>query len=561
MPSVVINSSKEPVDRLEFDMVKKLTLCQVSPEVCAGNDIQTYKEGPSVSDTDSLRIKGGYPLYGSIKIDGAKNGVLPLMTAALLTNEPLVLTNVPDIVDVRHMLKLLTILGVEGAETVDKKLGTRTLDLWFRGNVESIRVTLQSPDSVQEVLELSKKFRASYFILGPLVGRFGVGILAHSGGCSLGSRPTNFHVDVMKAFGADVQEGEDFRRMFIPEWRIKYDLVRGSGVNAYYEGRKYSFPKISVGATINAILAAVMMEWKTHLSNCAVEPEVLDLCVCLRKMGAAIDVRAREIHVMGVRFLNGTTHRVIPDRIEAGTFMIAAAATKGKVLLTNIENPYPLVGSLGDLLSQAGFAVTYGENSVRVSHCDACSSCDSVAIRNPYTPVAETIREIRTMEYPGFPTDLQSQMLVLLSSWDGITNCRIVENIWEDRFKQVPELRKMGAQIEIVSPNEAIIERGKKLRGVTVIASDLRDAAALCIAGLSTAKGEVTLVRNTHHLNRGYSSFEEKLKNCGAQIERVQKDSCITRDCHWACNVNCSRKGANSDSLILVPAIYAFLCS
>lgn len=486
--------------------------------------------GSSVCDTDSLRIVGGYPLQGSIKIDGAKNGVLPLMATALLTNEPLVLTNVPDIVDVGYMLKLLTIFGVERTDTVDKNLGMRMLKLWFRGDAKSIRTTLQSPDNVQEVIELSKRFRASYFILGPLVGRFGVGILAHSGGCSLGSRPTNFHIDVMKAFGAAVQEDENFQRMLIPEWRIKY------GVNKDHE---YSFPKISVGATINAILAAVMMEWTTRLSNCAVEPEVLDLCMCLRKMGAVINVRAREIHVMGVRFLNGTTHRVIPDRIEAGTFMIAAAATKGNVILTNIENPYPLVGTLGDLLGRAGFVVTYERNSVRVSHCDTYSSCNH--IRSP-------IQELQTMEYPGFPTDLQSQMLVLLSGWDEITNCRIIENIWEDRFRQVPELRKMGAQIKIVSPKEAIIERGKKLHGMSVIANDLRGAAALCIAGLSATKGEITVVQNAYHLSRGYSLFEEKLRNCGAQIERVrgdEKESYVTdRECRWAHSINYSSKGA-----------------
>lgn len=489
-----------------------IKLLQVSPKL---SNEQLREESSLLVSEDSLEIEGGNPLCGSIKIDGAKNGVLPLMAASLLTDEPLILTNVPDIADVRHMLRLLAILGVQGEESADEMFDTRTLELRFRGNAESVRTTLQSPESVSEVLELSKKFRAAYFILGPLVGRFGVGILPRTGGgCSLGLRPTNFHVDVMRAFGADVEDCEGFGRIFIPEWRVKRDLATG------VREREYTFPKISIGATINAILAAVTKAWNTHLSNCAIEPEVLDLCICLRKMGAKIDVRAREIQVTGVWFLNGVVHRVVPDRIEAGTFMIAAAATKGNVTLTNIEKPYLLVGNLGNLLSRMGFAVTYGENSIQVRYRG-----------NFYgnaPPIAENISEIQTLEYPGFPTDLQSQVMVLLSCWDGIANCRVIENIWEDRFKQVPELQKMGAKIKVVGPREAVIERGKKLHGVTVVASDLRDAAALCIAGLSTVKGEVTLVKNVHHLDRGYTLFEEKLRNCGGRIRRVRnrvKDS------------------------------------
>ena len=517
---------------------------EVQSELTAGRrEIEEFgDEASSVSDWDSLRIEGGFPLCGSVKIDGAKNGVLPLMAAVLLTNEPLVLTNVPEITDVWYMLELLTILGVEGVEQVDEKLGEQTLVLKFSGNKDSIQSTLQSPGSVQKILELSEKFRASYFILGPLVGRFGVGILARSGGCRLGSRPTNFHVAAMKAFGADIQESGMFQRISIPEWRFENNLMGGADIGVY----EYCFPKISVGATINAVLAAVTLKWRSHLSNCAMEPEVLDVCACLRKMGAVIDVRGREIQVTGVPLLNGAAHRVLPDRIEAGTFMIATAATRGNVTLTNIENPYPLVGNVGDLLSRAGFAVTYGESCVRVSTYGGSS---------PDTP---TIQEIQTMEYPGFPTDLQSQMLVLLSGWDEVTNCRIVENIWEDRFKQVPELHKMGAQIEIVSPREAVIERGSKLCGVTVVASDLRDAAALCIAGLSTAKGEVTVVKNVHHLDRGYSLFEEKLKRCGAQLRRVQNctqesHTMATDTNYWQGSI---RKGTCLDHSVLAHTIY-----
>ena len=463
-----------------------------------------FEEGASLSSSDSLKIEGGYPLQGSIKIDGAKNSVLQLMAATLLTDESLLLTNVPDIMDVHHMLELLKILGVEGEVTNNKLLGSRTLQLCFKGNGSYIKTALQSYKYVRKVLEISKRFRASYFVLGPLVGRFGFGILAHPGGCDLGSRPTNFHVDVMRAFGASVKANESFLTIILPQQTIE------NGVAVHH-----AFPKLSVGATTNAILTAVIREKKkTYLSNCAVEPEILDLCICLRKMGAKIDIRSREIEITGVQSLQGTTYRVIPDRIEAGTFMIATAATMGNVTLENIENSYQLVGHLGDLLSKAGCIVTYGNNYVQVNH-----SCDTAAL-----PAKRMISEIQTQKYPGFPTDLLSPMLALLSGWDGITNCRLVENIWDDRFKTVPELQKMGAHINIMSSMEVMIKRGKKLHGATVVARNLRCAAALCIAGLSAAKGEVTLVKDVYHLDRGYTAFEEKLRKCGAHIERIRSD-------------------------------------
>lgn len=474
---------------------------------------------PSISD--SLKIEGGYPLQGLIKIDGAKNSVLPLMAAALLTDESLILTNVPDISDVRYMLKLLTIFGVKWEETANRVLGTWTLKLQFEGNVTSIQTTLRSRNSLKKLLELSKKFRSSYFVLGPLVGRFGFGILARTGGCNIGARPTNFHIDVMRAFGANVEDGKGFQKIFIPQFtqRMEHDSFQWNGVRTH--DFEYTFPNTSFGATVNAILAAVTRGHTTNLSNCAVEPEVIDLCICLRKMGAKIDVRDRKIQILGVKFLNGTMHRVIPDRIEAGTFMIAAAVTKGNVTLVDIENPYPLVGRIGDLLRLTGSAVKYGANYVQVNH-----SGDRNMLRNNVDKqlVPMSLPDIITSKFPGFPTDLQSQTLAFLSGLDGVVNCRIVENIWEDRFKMVPELQKMGAQIEIVSPREVIIKRGKKLHGVTVVANDLRSAAALCIAGLSVAKGEVTLVKDVHHLDRGYASFEEKLQNCGARIQRVKDD-------------------------------------
>lgn len=495
------------------------------------------EEGYSSSGSDSLKIEGGYPLQGVIKIDGAKNSVLPLMAAVLLTDESLILTNVPDIVDVRYMLKLLAILDVEWEETINEVLGSWTLKLRFKGNATSICATLRSRDHVKKVLELSTKFRASYFVLGPLVGRFGVGILAHSGGCDLGSRPTNFHVEVMRAFGANIKDSEGFQKIFIP---MEHELFgQTNGVKKQDFG--YRFPNISVGATINAILVAVTRGWTTLLSNCAVEPEVIDLCMCLRKMGAKIDIKARAIHIVGVKLLKSTTHRIIPDRIEAGTFMIAAAATKGNVTLVDIENPYPLVGSLGDLLRQTGSVLKYGETYVQVNH-----SSDGDALRNDID--LRTAPEIRTSEYPGFPTDLQPQMLALLSGWDGVTNCRIVENIFDDRFKMVSELQKMGAEIEIVSPREVIIKRGKRLHGVTVVASNLRNAAALCIAGLIAAKGEVTIVKDVHHLDRGYASFEEKLRNCGARIQRVHNNVKDNRYCPWQSAGSCSTCLANDGS-------------
>ena len=473
-----------------------LVSCKV--QVSASN----IEGNSSLFSSDSFRIEGGYPLWGSVTIDGAKNSILPLMAAALLTDESLILTNVPDITDARYMLELLKILGAMATDMVH---GARTLKLTFKGNVSTIKASLESNDFVRNLLKLSKKLRASYYILGPLVGRFGIGILTNPGGCNLGSRPTNLHVDAMRALGANVEDNKNFQRVVLPR-PAEQDEVPVPTL-------KHTFPTISVGATINTILAAVIGNKKTFISNCSIEPEVLDLITCLRKMGANIERRARDIEIHGVYSLKGTTYRVIPDRFEAGTFMIAAAATMGNVTLKNIDDPYPLVGSLGELLRKVGCMVTYGKNYTQII-------CSHAFENVPVIP--SLIPEIQTREYPsGFPTDLQSTMLALLSGWEGISNCRVIENIFEDRFKIVQELRKMGAQIEKVSSREVIIKIGRRLHGAIVMAQDLRGAAALCIAGLSTDKGEVTVVNGVYHLDRGYTSFEEKLRSCGAKIKRV----------------------------------------
>jgi UDP-N-acetylglucosamine 1-carboxyvinyltransferase len=332
----------------------------------------------------------------------------------------------------------------------------------------------------------------------------------------------------MRAFGASVEDAEGYKRIFIPEHGMELDSPQGCGIKVQVNA--YSFPKMSFGATINAILAAVMRDGEvTYLSNCVIEPELLNLCDCLHTMGAKIKLhpQAQEMRIIGVKSLEGTTHRVLPDRIEAGTFMITAAATRGNMTLLNIEDPRILVGSLGDLLSEVGSIISYGDNYIQINHSDS----------NPLSYQLLT-HEIQT---PAFPTDLQSQMLALLSGLDGISNFRIVEIIWENRFKTVPELQKMGADIEVIGPKEVVVKKGRKLHGATVVAGDLRNAAALCIAGLSTAKGDVTLVKNAHHLDRGYALFEEKLQGCGAQIERVHSTAAI-KDDHCSLTQSCSTR-------------------
>jgi UDP-N-acetylglucosamine 1-carboxyvinyltransferase len=424
---------------------------------------------------DSILIKGGTPLVGEITISGSKNASLPIMTASLLTSEMLELTNIPRLSDIDTMSNLLTNHGtrIEAEPQAD----------------DSVTLRLFS-DSINNYLapyDIVRKMRASIWVLGPLLARFGKAKVSLPGGCAIGARQVDLHIAAMEAMGAKI-------------------VIEEGYINASVEGRlkgcEFTFAKRSVGATINTILAAVLADGKVSLANCAMEPEIVDLCHCLKKMGADISgIGTTELEIIGKKQLHGASHRVIPDRIEAGTYMIAAAATRGDVKLFGIN--YDIVENLASKMQEAGVTVETGDNYVRIKHKGEIKAVD-----------------ISTHPYPGFSTDLQAQFMSLMTISNGTSV--ISENIFENRFMHVPELCRMGADISI-NANSAIVQGVESLTGAEVMASDLRASVCLIIAGLC-AKGE-TKVRRIYHLDRGYQELEKKLSNCGVSIERVSGDS------------------------------------
>ncbi len=420
---------------------------------------------------DSIIIKGGKPLIGEINISGAKNASLPIMAASLLTSKTLTLTNAPKLSDINTMKELL---GHHGAKIIsrDKSDGSCTLE------ISSSNITdLAAP------YDIVRKMRASIWVLGPLLSRFGSAKVSFPGGCTLGARQVDLHIDAMKAMGANIE--------------IEGGYIFASS-NGRLKGCNFTFAKKSVGATINAILAAVLADGKSVFSGCAIEPEITDLCQCLVKMGANIEnIGSSEIVIIGVDKLGGAEHRILPDRIEAGTYMIAAAATRGDVKIKGID--YSILTNLVDHLKAAGINIEGNDDHIRVSH------------KGKLKPV-----DISTEPYPGFATDLQAQFMSLMTMADG-QSC-VAENIFENRFMHVPELCRMGAKIT-VDGNNAVINGVEELNGAEVMASDLRASASLVISALC-AKGETKLNR-VYHLDRGYQAMEEKLSKCGADIKRV----------------------------------------
>ena len=419
---------------------------------------------------DKIVIRGGKPLKGSITIGGAKNAALPLMTASLLTEEPLILDNVPRLADIETLANLLRELGV--ADSRDPETGRLTL-------------SGKSITSRTAPYDLVRRMRASFLVLGPLVARFGEARVSLPGGCAIGPRPVDLHIKAMEALGAEITLEDGYVEARAPQG---------------LKGGRVRFPTVSVGATENVLMAAALAKGETVIENAAREPEIIDLADCLVKMGAKISgIGSERLVIQGVEALHGTTHSVIPDRIEAGSYAIAAAATGGDLDLIGARTD--LMEAVVDSLRKAGVIVTVSEGGIRVA-----------ANGEPYVGF-----DVITQPYPGFPTDMQAQMMVLMAMGGGAS--MITETIFENRYMHVPELARMGADI-VVHGSSAMVRGKGRLIGAPVMATDLRASMCLVLAGLA-AEGK-TEVNRIYHLDRGYERLEEKLKSVGAELERVQ---------------------------------------
>jgi UDP-N-acetylglucosamine 1-carboxyvinyltransferase len=418
---------------------------------------------------DKIAIIGGNQLNGTIKVSGAKNSALKLQAASLLTSEPCVFTNMPELADTRFMVELLEQLGV----TVYWPKGSGRMQT----HVPEIRSTIAPYDLV-------RKMRATFNVLGPLLAREGHATVSLPGGCAIGARPVDLHLKALEAMGADI---------VIEGGYVKASALRG------LTGAKIVFPFVSVGATEHAMLAATLAHGETILENAAREPEIVDIANCLIQMGAKIEgAGTPTIRIQGVTSLKGVNYKVIPDRIEAGTYACVVAATGGSVVLDDLVPD--TLNALWDVLKKAGVNLEFGDDWVKVS-------------RDPNSPLKAV--DIDTQPHPGFPTDLQAQFMGLMTIAEGTSIFR--ENIFENRFMHAPELRRLGADIS-VRGNEAVVRGLKSLKGAQVMATDLRASVSLVIAGL-VAEGE-TLIGRVYHLDRGFENLEEKLTNCGAKISR-----------------------------------------
>lgn len=417
---------------------------------------------------DRIAITGGAPLQGTIPIYGAKNSALKLQAAALLSAEPLVLENMPDLADTRFMAQLLKSLGVEVA--------------WIK-EARTLRLHAAEVLSTIAPYDLVRKMRATFNVLGPLLARVGHATVSLPGGCAIGARPVDLHLKAFEAMGADIH---------IEQGYVKAAALRG------LHGAEIAFPFVSVGATEHSMLAAVLAKGDTVLKNAAREPEIVDLADCLNAMGAKVEgAGTPEIRIQGVAQLKGAKHAVVADRIEAGTYAMAAAAAGGNVLLQGAR--FEHLGAMIKVLRDAGVTVDVEGKGIRIK-------------RNGgrLAPV-----DFETEPFPGFPTDLQAQTMALMCLADG--RSRIRETIFENRFMHAPELARLGAQIA-VQGNEAIVTGVEQLLGAPVMATDLRASVSLVVAGLA-AKGE-TQVNRVYHLDRGFEGLEAKLAACGAHVSR-----------------------------------------
>jgi UDP-N-acetylglucosamine 1-carboxyvinyltransferase len=420
---------------------------------------------------DKLLIQGGVPLHGDVRISGAKNAALPILCAGLLTENTLTLGNVPHLRDITTMISLLGQMGMQ--VTVDEKMG----------------VTLNGADihRREAPYEMVKTMRASILVLGPLVARFGEARVSLPGGCAIGSRPVDLHIKGLQAMGAHI------------EIEHGYIVARAERL----KGARIFMDLVSVTGTENLMMAAALADGETVIENAAREPEVVDLAQCLVSMGAQISGAGTDvIRIRGVERLHGASHRIMPDRIETGTYLCAAAATGGEIRLLNTSASY--LDSVIDKLMDAG--------------CDISSEKspdhETITLRAPQKLDAVSIR---TAPYPAFPTDMQAQFMAINAVAKGTAVIR--ETIFENRFMHAVELQRLGANVRI-DGNQAVVEGVDKLTGATVMATDLRASASLVIAGL-VAEGE-TLIDRIYHLDRGYESIEEKLSHLGARIKRVR---------------------------------------
>jgi UDP-N-acetylglucosamine 1-carboxyvinyltransferase len=425
---------------------------------------------------DRIRIKGGRQLKGEIPISGSKNASLPLMVASLLTDQKLTLHNVPRLADITTMIQLLKQHGVE----VNAAPGEN-------GHSHGTTLTLQAAriTSTTAPYDIVRKMRASVLVLGPVLAREGEARVSLPGGCAIGARPVDLHIAGLKAMGAKIDIDGGYLVARAPKG---------------LKGARYTFPKVSVGATENLMMAAALAKGTTVLANAAREPEISDLAQCLTAMGVTIaGIGTETLTIQGADKLKAATHSVIPDRIETGTYAMAVAMTAGDVEL--VGGRLDLLDAAAQTLRSAGVNLVQTNRGVHVERANG--ELHGV--------------DVMTEPYPGFPTDLQAQMMALMTRAQGAS--MITETIFESRFMHVPELSRMGANVTI--HHESALVRGvPQLRGADVMATDLRASVSLAIAGLA-AEGETTLHR-VYHLDRGYERLEEKLAACGADIERLK---------------------------------------
>ncbi len=418
---------------------------------------------------DSILVKGNGPLSGQIPIAGAKNACLTLMPAALLSEEPLTLTNAPRLSDIKTMTQLLQSLGAEVTALQD-------------GQVQAM--SGHGVNSTHADYDIVRKMRASNLVLGPLLARFGEAEVSLPGGCAIGARPMDLHIHGLEAMGAEIELKDGYLHAKVP-----------GGL----KGAKIELAFASVGATENIVMAATLAKGTTVLKNAAREPEIVDLCDCLRRMGAQIEGDGSPtITIQGVDRLNGATHPVVTDRIELGTYMLAPAICGGEVEL--LGGRIDLVASFCEKLDAAGISVSETKNGL------------TVARKNGRVNAVD----VTTEPFPGFPTDLQAQMMALLCTAEGTSV--LEEKIFENRFMHAPELTRMGANIE-VHGGTATVHGVEQLKGAPVMATDLRASVSLILAGLA-AEGE-TLVSRVYHLDRGYEQVVRKFSGVGAHIERI----------------------------------------
>jgi UDP-N-acetylglucosamine 1-carboxyvinyltransferase len=416
---------------------------------------------------DKFKIRGGTPLRGEIRVSGSKNSALPALAACLLTEEPVILDRVPQVKDIQTMQSLLVYAGAQVSETP--------------GRVRVEAKTLDRPEAHYDVV---KTMRASSLVLGPLVARTGRARVSMPGGCAIGARPINLHVNALEHLGATIEQSHGYVEAQAP------DGLRGANIQ---------FDRITVTGTEDVLMAAVLAKGETVIRNAAREPEVKDLADLLTKMGAKIEgAGTPTIRVTGVERLHGAEHSIIPDRIEAGTFVLAGAISRGDLVVSDCVPEH--FATLIYKLEQAGADVQLEPNAVRIRYAGRPKAVD-----------------MTTEEFPGFATDLQAQYMAYMTTAHGISF--VTETIFENRFMHVPELGRMGANIR-VEGRQAIVAGEERLMGAQVIASDLRASASLVLAAL-IATGE-TIIDRVYHMDRGYERIEEKLAAAGAQIERIQ---------------------------------------